>query len=90
MAILLLTMAGGWKTTHSEFDPDDGMEIYLPLGALVLMLEFICTALTFVDVDAYHKYHDYAGIQGWGLFVVKIIVYAYFLYLIWDLKQRVK
>ena len=62
MSVLLLAMASGWKSTHKEFDPDDGLEIYMPLTALVLMLEFVCTALTFVDVDASHKYHDYAGL----------------------------
>ena len=90
MSVLLLAMASGWKSTHKEFDPDDGLEIYMPLTALVLMLEFVCTALTFVDVDASHKYHDFAGLQGRGLFTVKMIMYAYFLYCIYDLKKRVR
>ena len=86
MAILILALASGWKLTHSDFDSDEGLEIYMPLTALVLMMEFVCTALTFVDVDASHKYHDYAGLQGWGLFTVKSIVFAYFLYCMYDLK----
>ena len=37
-------------------------------------------ALTFVDIDANHKYHDFAGVQGWVLFITKFILYGFFTY----------
>ena len=89
MAILLMSLASGWKTLHKDFDPDDSLEIFLPLTALVLMLEFICTALTYVDDDSHHKYHDYDGLQGWGLFTIKMIVYLFFAYQVYDVRKKV-
>lgn len=35
---------------------------------------------TFLDADADHKYHDFAGIQGWILVSLKLLVYLFFLY----------
>ena len=55
---------------------------------LVLMVHIILVALTFVDVDASHKYHDFAGIQGWCLVGLKSILFAYFSYCIWDQRSQ--
>ena len=58
----MIALASGWKLRYQDIDFDDGLEIYLPMTILVLMVHIILVALTFVDVDASHKYHDYAGI----------------------------
>lgn len=84
MSLLIITLASGWKLRYQEIDFDDGLEVYLPMTALVLMVEIILVALTFVDVDASHKYHDFAGVQGWCLMGLKTILFAYFSYCIWD------
>lgn len=84
MSLLLIMLASGWKLRFQEIDFDDGLEVYLPMTALVLMVHIILIALTFVDVDASHKYHDFAGMQGWCLLVLKTILFAYFSYCIWD------
>merc|ERR1740139_335 len=39
-------------------------------------------------MDASHKYHDYAGVQGWCLVVLKTILMCYFLYCIYDSKEQ--
>ena len=62
MSLLLITLASGWKLRYEEIDFDDGLEIYLPMTCLVLMVQIILVSLTFVDVDASHKYHDFSGI----------------------------
>ena len=80
MSFLLIVLAGGWTVTYQELDIDDGAEIYLPIGALIIMVHIVITALTFVDVDASHKYHDFAGIQGWILFTIKMAIWAFFIY----------
>ena len=38
------------------------MEIYVPIMALIVMVHVLVSALTFIDVDSQHKYHDFAGI----------------------------
>ena len=78
MSVLLLMLANGWTTLYQEIDIDDGAEIYLPIGALVIMIHVVVAALTFVDIDASHKYHDFAGIQGWVLLALKVSIFAYF------------
>ena len=90
MSLLLITLASGWKTRYEEIDFDDGLEIYLPMTALVLMVHIILVALTFVDIDASHKYHDFAGVQGWCLVFLKTILFCYFLYCIYDSQEQSK
>ena len=48
--------------------------------ALVIMVHVMVSALTFIDVDATHKYHDFSGVQGWVLFLTKVLLWAYFAY----------
>ena len=86
MSLLLILLGTGWTMTYASLDIDDGLEIYLPMTALVVMIQIIVAALTFVDVDAQHKYHDFAGIQGWVLFFLKLLVYAYYLWCMYDTK----
>ena len=81
---MLISLASGWKLRFQEVDMDDSVEIYLPITLLVLVVQVLLAALTFVDVDASHKYHDYAGVQGWCLVVLKTILFVYFAYCIWD------
>jgi hypothetical protein len=57
------------------------MEIYVPIMIFIVMVEVIITALTFVDVDSSaHRYHDFTGIQGYILLLMKFSIYAYFAY----------
>ena len=65
-------------------DTDDNLELHLPMTCVVLLVHVVVVALTFIDIDASHKYHDFAGIQGWCLIVLKLIIFAYFSYCIWD------
>ena len=62
MSLLLILLATGWTLSYQSLDIDDGLEIYLPMTALIVMVQIIVAALTFVDVDASHKYHDFAGV----------------------------
>ena len=56
------------------------MEIYVPVIALVVMIHVLVSALTFIDDDSQHKYHDFAGVQGWVLLVTKVLLWVYFVY----------
>jgi hypothetical protein len=59
MTLLILMLAKGWMTTYVKFDFDDGIDVYAPLYMLVLMLHTMMGALTFLDKDSHHKYHDF-------------------------------
>jgi hypothetical protein len=80
MSILLIQMATGWTLTFSNLDIEDSIEIFIPAIILIAMVHIIIATLTFVDIDAAHKHHDFAGLQGWILVVLKVIIYAYFLW----------
>ena len=43
-----------------------------------------------MDIDASHKYHDFAGVQGWCLLGLKTVLFLYFGYCIWDAKTLSK
>mmetsp|Transcript_24566 Transcript_24566/g.30644 ORF Transcript_24566/g.30644 Transcript_24566/m.30644 type:complete len:157 (+) Transcript_24566:663-1133(+) len=86
MVLLFFLLASGWKLRYQDIDYDDNLELHLPMTALVLMVHIIIVALTFVDVDASHKYHDFAGVQGWCLLAVKTFLYLYFIWCYCDSK----
>ena len=84
LSLLLITLASGWKLRYEDLDLDESVEVYIPATALVLLFHIILIALTFVDVDASHKYHDFAGVQGWCIFALKTILYLYFFWCMRD------
>lgn len=61
MTCLVLMMANGWFTRYKKFDYDDGMDLYAPMFIIVIMVHVMFGAFTYIDRDAYHKYHDFAG-----------------------------
>lgn len=59
---LLMMMAYGWTITFNDLDIDNNLDIYLPVGSVVIVIHLVLAAMTYVDFDAHHKYHDFAGI----------------------------
>jgi len=80
MTLLVLMLANGWYTRFKTFDYDEGLEIYGPLWILVLMVHMIFGAFSYIDRDAYHKYHDFHGWVGHCLIVSKLILFAVYFY----------
>jgi hypothetical protein len=81
MSMLLIQLISGWTVTYQDIELDDNMEIYVPIMLFIVMVEIIITALTFVDVESSsHRYHDFAGVQGCILLILKLGIWAYFLY----------
>jgi hypothetical protein len=76
MSMLLIALANGWTILYQNVDIDDRLEIFIPITAFTVMVHVMVSALTFVDVDANHKYHDFAGIQGWVMMVCKLALFA--------------
>jgi hypothetical protein len=78
---LLLMISYGWTIKYKSIDEKD---IYIILMLFTLMIHIMITALTFVDDDEYHKYHDFSGVQGIILVVLRFIIFFAFLYgIIW-------
>ena len=62
LSILLMMMAHGWTIVYQDLDFDNNVEFYLPVGAITVAIHMVLAAMTYVDVDAHHKFHDYAGL----------------------------
>ena len=58
----------------------DEKDIYIILALFVLMVHLMITALTFVDDDEHHKYHDFSGIQGGIIVGLRMILFAAYSY----------
>ena len=78
MSTLLVLLASGWKLRYDDINSDDNEDVYIPFVAITFIVHIVIAALTFVDLDASHKYHDFAGAQGWVLFVTKTLIFSYF------------
>ena len=50
------------------------------MGAFLVAIHLVLCALTYVDIDAHHKYHDFEGVQGYVLIGLKLVVFCYYLY----------
>jgi len=90
MTTLVLMLANGWMTRFINYDFDNGMESYAPLVLLVIMVHILFGAISFVDRDAYHKFHDFQGFLGFGLIIVKFILVGFYFYFYSCCKSLVK
>mmetsp|Transcript_19299 Transcript_19299/g.18445 ORF Transcript_19299/g.18445 Transcript_19299/m.18445 type:complete len:290 (+) Transcript_19299:304-1173(+) len=79
---LLMLLASGWTLSYADLDWDSSIDIYLPIGAIVLAVHLVLAAMTYVDLDDYHKYHDYAGAQGFVLIGFKLFIFLFYLYFV--------
>ena len=86
---LLMMIAYGWTITFHDLDIDGNLDIYLPIGSIVIVIHLVLAAMTYIDFDAQHKYHDYAGIQGFVLIGFKFGIFAYYLYLFLQTKDSI-
>ena len=74
MTLLVLMLANGWYSRFNKYDVDSGLDIYAPLFMLIIMVHIVFGALSYIDQDAHHKYHDFHGIVGYCLIVAKLII----------------
>jgi len=72
MTLVVLMLVNGWYTRFKKYDFDDGLEVYAPLFLIVIMIHVLFGALSYVDQDAHHKYHDYSGWVGFLLIGAKL------------------
>ena len=60
MTILLLMIASGWMIKDSKLDARMD-KYYIPFSLVVIAVHLCIGCLTFIDQDAYHKFHDFNG-----------------------------
>jgi F0F1-type ATP synthase assembly protein I len=77
---LFMLFAYGWTLSFQDIDWDNNLEFYLPVGSIVVAVHLVLAAMTYIDIDAYHKYHDYSGIQGFVLVFLRLCLFAYYIY----------
>jgi len=51
ITLLILFIMNGWTITYEELDFDENLEIYLPIGAVVVLVQIIVAAVSFIDTD---------------------------------------
>lgn len=49
---LLMMIATGWTLTFQDLDIDGNLDIYLPIGSIVIVVHLVLAAMTYVDFDA--------------------------------------
>ena len=77
---LFMLFAYGWTMSFQDIDWDNNLEFYVPVGSMMIAVHLVLAAMTYIDFDAYHKYHDYSGIQGLFLLGLRIVMFAYYIY----------
>lgn len=80
MACLFLMLSYGWTLSFQDIDWDSNLEIFIPVGSLTVAVHLILAAMTYIDEDAYHKYHDFSGIQGIILMVLRVALFCFYIY----------
>ena len=80
MSILLIIFANGWTVLYQDIETEANIEIYVPVTAIIGIVHVLCCCLTYIDVDASHRYHDFSGSEGYMLLFTKIIIWVYFSY----------
>jgi hypothetical protein len=76
MVILLICIAWGWMFLFKQVGD---LDIYIPIFSLVLMAHILTGALTYINHDDYNKFHEYQGVQGMILVVIRIALYIAFI-----------
>lgn len=70
---LLLMIGYGWTIKYKTVDEKD---IYIIILLFVLMIHLMIVALVYVDNDEYHKYHNFSGIQGFIIVLLRLVMLA--------------
>lgn len=55
----------------------------------MIVVHLTLAAMTYIDYDAHHKYHDYSGVQGWVLILLKLGLFAYYMFCVLVSKDKI-
>ena len=74
---LLILIAYGWEITDADIYKDS--KKYVIFGGIIWSLHTLMAYLTAFDDGEHHKYHDYSGMQGVGIIIIRICLYIAFI-----------
>lgn len=77
VTILFLLMSSGWSLKYKEL-PD--ADTWVPVGLLVMLLHLLIVGLGRITDDAYYKFSDYEGVPGVLIVVLRIGMWAWFIF----------
>ena len=72
---MLLMMAYGWTISYDDLKDKD---IYIIVLCFVVMIHMMITGLTFIDYGEAYKYHDFGGVQGFILILLRVLLWIGF------------
>ena len=62
-------IAFGWTLTFYKLSENDNYQMIILLNILV---HLVVAILTLIDDGEHHKYHDYQGVQGFLLVMIRV------------------
>lgn len=84
VTILLIIIASGWTLKFKDF-PD--ADIYIPISLFVVILNLMVVGVGRITEDSYNKFSDYEGVPGYFLVTFRVLLWAWFVYLIKDMQK---
>lgn len=72
---LLLLISFGWTITYNNLPEKETIIMFTGMSFII---HAIIAGLTALDKDQYHKYHDFSGIQGLILVILRICLFIVF------------
>lgn len=81
MAIIFILISWGWTINYTELE---NFDIYIPLAVLLGIVHMMIVGLSKLTDDESHKYHQYGGIVGWIIVVLRLGMFVYFCFGIRD------
>jgi hypothetical protein len=78
LVFLFILISWGYTITYDDFGED--IDIYIPVGVMITVVHAMIAGLTYINNDAEDKFHDYQGIQGLIIILLRIGLFIYFLF----------
>jgi hypothetical protein len=80
MTCVFLMIANGWTLTYQVIDWRSNSDMYIPIAIVLCIFQVLVGCFDYLDLDHSHKYHDFAGWQGFLMIGTKLAVTAFFAY----------
>ena len=88
ITILLLLFSWGWCIDWKDLGED--IDLYIPMAILVFTIHIMVVALSRITTDDHNNHHDYDGITGIILIIIRFGFFIYFAYGVFETYYRVK
>ena len=87
ITIIFIVISWGWTILYNELED---LELYIPVGLLVAIIEVVIVGLGKITDDSHAKYHQYDGWAGIFVIFIRIGFYIYFMYMLSDTFKKAR